>query len=300
MNIGIFGAGSFGEKHIRVIQTIEEFKIIGFYDPNKQQAEIIHKTLGIPYYSNPDSLIKKCDIIDIVSSTNTHAQLIHLALKHKKHIFVEKPICCTKLEIDHLLELEKHNKHTIQVGHIERYNPAMIKTKNIIKNVRKIESKRYGMRNNRNKKTSITLDLMIHDIDIAIHIANSKIKNITASGKDFQEGFYNCVSCEINFQNGITAELIATRSHNIKAQRKTTIYCSHKTIFIDLLNRNVTETQNNKNTIWECDKELNMLEQEFLDLKDNIQNNKKPLIGLKDACTSTEIALEIEELIKSS
>tara|TARA_B110000014_G_C19705385_1_gene369125 strand:+ start:41 stop:445 length:405 start_codon:yes stop_codon:yes gene_type:complete len=92
MNIGVFGVGSFGEKHINVLKNIKNFKIIGFYDPNETRSKEIEKQFQIQHYKNPDSLIKKCHAIDIVSETSTHYAIIEKVIKYNKHIFVEKPI----------------------------------------------------------------------------------------------------------------------------------------------------------------------------------------------------------------
>ena len=104
MNIGVFGVGSFGEKHINVLQNIDYFNIIGFFDPNQKRSLEIEKKFSIKSYTDPEILIKKFDAIDIVSETSTHCELIEFGIQHNKHIFIEKPICSKKEEIKKILK----------------------------------------------------------------------------------------------------------------------------------------------------------------------------------------------------
>ena len=95
MKIGIFGVGSFGEKHIRVLQSINNFDIVGFFDPNEKRANEIQNTFNIKSFNTPLTLIKNCEAIDIVSDTGTHYELIKFGIKHNKHILCEKPFTCS-------------------------------------------------------------------------------------------------------------------------------------------------------------------------------------------------------------
>ena len=295
MNIGIFGVGSFGEKHINVLLDIEEFNIIGFFDPNHKRAIEIAEKYNIKSYSEIDKLIKDCDAIDIVSSTNTHYKLIELGIAHKKHIFVEKPICLTNWEKDKLLEKSANYSGVIQVGHIERYNPILSHKTFKLHNIKSIESVRTGILNKRNKNTSVTFDLMIHDIDLILDIMQSEITKITAEKK------YNHskqkVLCEIGFKNHKIARLIVERGKNIPNKRKMTITCINQIVEIDLLKRIGKNIQKGHINIWDGEQNINPLREELLDFKKSINNRTKPKISVKASCNAVEVALKIEELI---
>ena len=295
MNIGIFGAGSFGEKHIDVLLNIKEFNIIGFFDPNQKRCKEISKKYNIKAYSDTHELISECDAIDIVSSTDTHYELIELGIKYKKHIFVEKPICQKSWEKEKILEKTKNYSGIIQVGHIERYNPILSEKKNELKHIKSIESVRTGILNQRNENTSITLDLMIHDIDLILEIMQSEITNITAEKECNKRN--EKVSCKISFKNNKTANLMAARGKNTTSERKMTITCINKIVEIDLLKRISREIQKGRVKLWESKKNTNPLREEFLDFKKSIINKKTPKISVEASCKAVEVALQIDELI---
>ncbi|MAQ70514.1 MAG: hypothetical protein CMD23_05425 [Flavobacteriales bacterium] len=295
MNIGIFGAGSFGEKHIDVLLNIKEFNIIGFFDPNQKRCKEISKKYNIKAYSDTHELISECDAIDIVSSTDTHYELIELGIEYKKHIFVEKPICQKSWEKEKILEKTKNYSGIIQVGHIERYNPILSEKKTKLKNIKSIESVRTGILNQRNEKTSITLDLMIHDIDLILEIMQSEITNITAEKECNKRS--EKVTCKISFKNNKTANLMAARGKNTTSERKMIITCINKIVKIDLLKRISKEIQKGRVKIWESKKNTNPLREEFLDFKKSIINKKTPKISVKASCKAVEVALKIDELI---
>ena len=295
MNIGIFGVGSFGEKHINVLLDIQGFNIIGFFDPNQKRSIEIEKKYKIKSYSDSHELIQACDAIDIVSSTDTHCALIELGIKYGKHIFVEKPICLTNLEKEKLLEKSAKYSAIIQVGHIERYNPILNKKTFDLKNITSIESIRTGKLNKRNENTPITLDLMIHDIDLILEIMQSKIIKITAQEECNKQN--QKVSCKINFENQKTANLIVERGSETNNERKMTITCINKLVEIDLLKRIGKEIQEGQVKRWDSEKNTNPLKEEFLDFKKSIEDGKKPEITVEAACNAVEVALKIEEII---
>ena len=297
MNIGILGAGSFGEKHINVINQIKEFKIIGFYDPNPKKCLSIEKKYGIKSFQSELDLIKNCDAIDIVSSTETHYKLIKLGLKYKKHIFVEKPICCNKHEVAELLIHNKNVKKVIQVGHIERYNPAMEFNLIETKKITEIHAKRSGIINERNKNNSIVLDLMIHDIDLITKMIDSQIKSIKT--KKHQSNSFESVEAHIIFKNSKKAQLISERGVNIKNNRKMSIKLNDKKIKIDFLNKTHEHwIKGIKEKVFKLDNNANPLQKEFIEFYNNITNKQQPTVGLQEACHAVSIALQIEQLSK--
>ena len=297
MNIGILGAGSFGEKHINVLKNINIFNIQGFYDPNTDISKEIEKKFQIKYYDNPDQLIKECNAIDIVSETASHYALIDKVMKYQKHIFIEKPICCQKLETENILKKTKQYQPTIQIGHIERYNPT-INTGNIdFKNINSIETKRTGSLNERNRNTSITLDLMIHDIDLIISNIQSKLIKIEASGKQQYNIFHNHIDCTLLFENGITANLKASRGENMKNERIMKLYSNKEILELDFIKKLQKRIQKNHESILECNKDTNPLEDEFVAFYQSIKNGTKPIASVEEACAAVDVAIEIDEII---
>ena len=297
MNLGILGVGSFGKKHINVLKNIQGIKIIGFYDPDKKKSIEVEKKFKIKSFRSDVDLIKNCDAIDIVTNTRTHHHLIKLCIKHDKHIFVEKPICCTQDEVDDLKHYGQSYKKIIQVGHIERYNPVSniyeLENTNFIE----INSYRTGILSQRNKKNSIILDLMIHDIDFILNIVRSDIESIS-SRKDNKEGD-EYVESIIIFKNKKIAKLTSERGVNKNSYRVTKVIYKDKLIELDFLNRKVNLLESNQlKKIIETDEKINPLESELTEFYNNVLKNKKPKVSLFDGCRAVEIALKIEKKIK--
>ena len=299
MNIGIFGVGSFGEKHINVIKNIRKINIVGFYDPDPLRCIMIEKKHNIKAFSSELELINHCDAIDIVSSTETHYKLINLGIQYKKHIFVEKPICCTDDEVEKLFIQNKTHNQVIQVGHIERYNPA-IKLDFIDKNeITEIKTKRTGIINERNKKSSLVLDLMIHDIDLIMQMIDSKIQSISSTQKKTNTS--ESIITNIAFKNATKAQLIAERGVKVNNSREMILQLRDKKIEIDFINRTQKHTtQKMKQTELQLDINVNPLKMELLEFYNNIINQTPPTVGIQEACEAVSIALKIEQLSKSN
>ncbi len=299
MNLGILGVGSFGKKHINVLKNIQGIKIIGFYDPDKKKSIEVEKKFKIKSFKSDVDLIKNCDAIDIVTNTRTHHHLIKLCIKHDKHIFVEKPICCTQDEVDDLKHYGQSYKKIIQVGHIERYNPVSniyeLENTNFIE----INSYRTGILSQRNKKNSIILDLMIHDIDFILNIVGSDIESIS-SRKDNKEGD-EYVESIIIFKNKKIAKLTSERGVNKNSYRVTKVIYKDKLIELDFLNRKVNLLESNQlKKIIETDDKINPLESELTEFYNNVLKNKKPKVSLFDGCRAVEIALKIEKKLNNN
>ena len=293
MNIGILGVGSFGEKHLKVLKELNDFNIIGFYDPDEEKSKLIEKKFKIKRYKTTNQLIENCDAVDIVSNTSTHYQLLEIAKSYNKHVFIEKPICSTNIEADQILKNFSNYKPIIQVGHIERYNPTITQELMQLKNIKKIKTKRIGELNKRNQNTALSLDLMIHDIDLILKLCDSEISNISVD----KESNRNSISCHIDFQNKIKVHLTAIRQKNIKSQRTIDITCNHQIIQIDLLNKKRTSNIDISN--WKPVKEVNQLKNQFLDFNKSIKNKTKAKVDIIDACKSTKIAIKIDNMIKN-
>ena len=293
MNIGIFGVGNFGETHIKVLQEIKHFNIVGFFDPNQTKSNKIENDFNIKQYQNASELIKQCDAVDIVSETSTHFELIKNSIKYNKHIFIEKPICSNEMEVSELSKITTNYNSIIQVGHIERYNPAVKEGFQGLSHIESITTTRTGYLDKRNQNVSIALDLMIHDIDLVLSIIKSPITSISAISKKPTHSQHNNIECILKFKNDSKAILRAERRSDIESQRSIKINCIDNLIEIDLLKR-VTKT---KNSIWQAEKNINPLKDEFMDFYSNITTNKRPLVSVEEACNAVKVALEIEKIL---
>ncbi len=291
LKIGIVGTGYFGEIHIKVLLKLKKlFKIVGFFDINKKRSEEISNKYQIPFL-DLNNLIQKSELINITSKTDTHFELIKLALKEKKHLFVEKPICETLSEIKYIKELKKSLDVKIQVGFIERFNPAFLSLSSIKFSAKHIKAIRKTSLLNRNKKNSIVKDLMIHDIDIINTIINSYPKKITVLKKQ-----KNYINCKIIFKNGSIAELIAERTNakNKKLERKMTIQTNdNREIVLDFVKQK-TSINTNGDILFLKSNQINQLEEELKYLHQCILNKKENTISLSEAEKCSIIMNKIE------
>ena len=236
LKIGLFGVGHLGKYHLNNWLTIPNTTVIGFYDPNNENAEAVTATYNIPRYNTVDELLQLIDVADIIAPTNYHFALCEAAIKKGKHIFVEKPLVHTMQEAKLLLQLATESNSKIQVGHVERYNPAFLALQNVSMNPMFIEVHRLAQFNPRGTEVSVVLDLMIHDIDIILSIVKSKVKNISASGVAVMTDTPDICNARIEFDNGCVANLTSSRI-SMKKMRKMRLFQKNAYIGIDFLDK---------------------------------------------------------------
>ena len=291
LKIGIIGTGYFGEIHIRVLQKLKnKFKIIGFFDINKEKSKKISKIYNIPFLQL-DSLINRSDVINITSSTNSHFRLIKKVLNFKKHVFVEKPMCETLHEIKEIEKIKKQNNTQIQIGFIERFNPAFLSVKQLNIKPKKIKAIRRTILSSRNKNSCIIKDLMIHDIDIINSFINSSIEKIRIINKR-----KNYIKCNLIFKNKIIVDLTSERTNakNKKIVRKMNIETNDKKeIEIDFLRKKSSINYLNKK-IHLTSKDNNQLEEEMKYLYNCINSGEENLISTNEAKNCSIIMQKIE------
>ena len=236
IKIGVIGAGHLGKIHIRLLKEIKEFDLIGFYDTNPVNSKKITSEFGISSFSSAKELIDSSDAIDVVTPTKYHFEYAKMAIEKGKHLFVEKPITTTIDEAQELVKLSKEKEVKVQVGHVERFNPAFIAIQKDCNNPMFIEAHRLAEFNPRGTDVPVVHDLMIHDIDIVLSIVKSEIKSIYASGVSIISDTPDIANARIEFENGCVANLTASRI-SLKSMRKTRIFQKDAYISIDFLEK---------------------------------------------------------------
>ena len=205
LKIGVLGAGHLGKIHIKCIQETKEYELIGFYDPDESVSTQVEKDFGIPEFNDIQALIKSVDVVDIVTPTISHFECATQALKEFKHVFIEKPVVNTPEEAKQLIALANEAEVKIQVGHVERFNPAFTAALPYFKQPLFIETHRLAMFNPRGTDVPVILDLMIHDIDIVLSVVKSNIKKINASGVPVVSDTPDIANARLEFDNGCVA-----------------------------------------------------------------------------------------------
>ncbi|ULQ54647.1 Gfo/Idh/MocA family protein [Flavihumibacter fluvii] len=317
LKIGVFGTGHLGKFHLNNWKEIKGVELVGFYDPNDDIAREVTEKYQLKRYTDPEDLLAEIDAADIVAPTNYHFELCQLAIRNGKHVFVEKPLANTMEEARELVKLVKESNVKMQVGHVERFNPAFLATKNLKLNPMFIEVHRLAQFNPRGTEVSVILDLMIHDIDIILHMVNSEVKNISSSGVSVLTDTPDIANVRIEFNNGCVANLTSSRI-SMKKMRKMRLFQKDAYVGIDFLNKktevirlkadneeNVFEfdidTQKGKKTIAVANPmvpEVNAIKLELEEFRDAILNNTVPVVSEVDGFRAMEVAHQILNKIR--
>ena len=239
IKIGVLGAGYLGKIHISQLKELKSVEISGFYDPDKRISQKVKDEYNLHCFSSENNLIAASDAMLIAATSVEHFKLAKKCILAGKHTFIEKPFTETLEQAKEILQLAQHANLKIQIGHIERFNPAFVAAKDFGLNPMFIESHRLAEFNPRGTDVSVILDLLIHDIDIILHIVKSKVKTIHASGVSIVSNKPDIANARIEFENGCVANLTASRI-SIRKERKMRIFQQDAYILVDFLNK-VTE-----------------------------------------------------------
>lgn len=322
LKIGVLGAGHLGKIHINCIQQISDYELIGFYDTDIEVSKEVEKKYGIKSFDNIDDLINSVDVVDIVTPTLSHFECAKKSIIASKHIFIEKPITNTTEEAKSLISLSAEANVKVQIGHVERFNPAFLSIQDKIENPMFVESHRLAEFNPRGTDVSVIHDLMIHDIDIILSIVKSNVKRISANGVAIVSETPDIANARIEFDNGCVANLTASRV-SLKNMRKTRIFQKNAYISVDFSEKDAALLQM-KNVDGEVDpfsvvldlgeekgkKEIvfekptiienNAIKDELQSFANSIHNNTQPLVNVEDGYNALRIASIIIEKMKFS
>ena len=319
LKVGVFGTGHLGKFHLNNWKEIAGIELVGFYDPNDEAAGQVASHYNLKRFTNDDELIDACDIIDVVAPTNFHFAICQKAIRKGKHVFVEKPLANTVEEAQQLVKLVKESNIKLQVGHVERFNPAFLAVSNVALKPMFIEVHRLAQFNPRGTEVSVILDLMIHDIDIILSIVKSGVKNISASGVAVLTDTPDIANARIEFDNGCVANLTSSRI-SMKKMRKIRLFQKDAYIGIDFLNKKTEiiklkeegeenvfafdiETGSGAKTIAIANPmvpEVNAIKKELEEFVAAIQNNTRTTVNEMDGLWAMEVAHNILQKINQN
>lgn len=236
LRIGVFGVGHLGKFHLNNWKEIPEVEVAGFYDPSDEMSKFVEDTYGIRRFRDPEALMDACDAADIVAPTTSHYALCKMAILKSRHVFVEKPLANDMDEAREIVKLVHEANIKFQVGHVERFNPALLAAKEYPLHPMFIEVHRLAQFNPRGTDVSVILDLMIHDIDIILSLVKSNVKNILANGVQVLSDTPDIASVRMEFDNGCVVNLTSSRI-SMKKMRKMRLFQKDAYIGIDFLNK---------------------------------------------------------------
>ena len=303
LKIGVIGVRHLAETHIKLLKEIDNFELLGYYDADEPFKKNIAKKYQVNHFDDVDELISLVDVVDIIQPTISHFDYAVKAIKQSKHVFIEKPVTETIEEAKQLLELAEEANVKVQVGHVERFNPAFKVAFPYLSNPMFIETHRMIEFDPKTANIPVVMDLMSHDLDIILSVVKSNIKKISATGVEVIGNTPDVVSAVVEFDNGCVANLTASRI-SLKNERISKFYQRDAHIKIDYLKQETSLfslTTNGKTEI--CSKKLkfkkeNPVRTELEEFANSIIQNKAPKVSILDGSIMLDAAYKIAEKMK--
>lgn len=236
LKTAVIGVGYLGKFHAQKYASLPQSKLVAVCDTNQQVANEIASEHDVAVIENYLDLIGKVDAVSIVVPTQKHFEVAKPFLENGIHVLLEKPITSTVEEAQQLVDIARANNAVLQIGHLERFNPAIMAVKHVLSEPMFIESHRVAPFNPRGADVNVVLDLMIHDIDIILNFVGSPVKHIDASGVPVLSDDIDIANVRIQFENGCVANVTASRV-SLKSERKMRIFQHDTYVTIDFQNK---------------------------------------------------------------
>jgi predicted dehydrogenase len=321
LKVGIVGTGHLGKLHTKMFKSIENCELVGVYDSNPKQLKLVSSELNVPGLGSIGELLKKVDAVSIAATTTAHYELAKKCFDSGVHVFIEKPITATIKEAEELVEISEKKNLNLQVGHIERFNPALVSMEKYIDEPKFIQTDRLAQFNPRGTDVAVVLDLMIHDIDIILSLVKSDVVDVQANGVAVVSDHLDIANARLQFANGAVANVTASRISQ-KKLRKMRIFQKDSYIALDFVT-GVAESyrlvapdaeispslisfgeigvgDKRKKLVYEQpeQKELNALQYELQLFVNSVINKAKPLVSGIDGLRALKVAQIIIQKIE--
>lgn len=308
LRVGVIGVGHLGEYHVQKYKNLPMVDLVGIVDTNPDRANEIARNYNTTAYKRHHEILKKVDAVSLAVPTVSHFQVAKDVLSHGIHLLIEKPITYKLEPADALINLANEKNLILQVGFVERFNPAIVKMMSLLKNPVFIEAHRMNIFTQRGTDTDVVFDLMIHDLDIILNMVSSKVKELHAVGMSVVTGMTDIANARMIFENGVVANLSTSRvSH--KNIRKIRVYQPDLYMEADCLKRsiNITRLDNGNGELANlCElrpetsqyPDCDHLADEIGSFVRSVMNKSRPVVPGEDGRRALKISLEIIDQIK--
>ncbi len=316
VKVGVVGVGNMGRHHVKSYVALKHIcDLVGIYDIDREKGDETARAYGIVSFPDLESLLKNTDAISVVTPTNTHYQIAGAAMEKGLNVLIEKPITGTVEEAQNLLNLAKKQKAILQVGHIERFNPAVIELPKILEDQKiiAVSMERMGPFDPRVADIDVIQDLMIHDIDIMRFMLPQNIKELQAFGSVTRScnGLTDFAVANLLLEEDIIVSLTASRVTNKKVRRLTVttmsayieldylerrITVSHKGGYASLNHLSEYHQENKVEKVFSSDEEP--LRNQLAHFIACVQNGNKPKITGIDGMEALRISKQIQDRIQ--
>jgi len=321
LKVGVIGTGHLGKLHTKMFKSIENCELVGIYDSNPEQVKVVSTEFNVQGMSSVEELLKKVDAVSIAATTTAHHEVAKKCFENGVHVFIEKPITATIREAEELVEISERKNLNLQVGHIERFNPALVSMEKYIDEPKFIQTDRLAQFNPRGTDVAVVLDLMIHDIDIILSLVKSDVIDVQANGVAVVSDHLDIANARLQFANGAVANVTASRISQ-KKLRKMRIFQKDSYVALDFIT-GVAEAyrllppdspvdpnlisfgeigvgDKRKKLVYEQpeQKELNALQYELQLFVDSVLSKTKPVVSGVDGLRALKVAQIIIQKIE--
>ena len=241
IRIGVIGVGNMGQHHTRVLSLLKDVELFGVADINIERGLDIASRYRVRFFADYHDLLPHVEAVCIAVPTRLHYPVGMTCLQAGIHVLIEKPIAASITEAESLVNAAAESQCILQVGHIERFNPAFQELSKVLKTeeLLAIEAHRMSPYSHRANDVSVVLDLMIHDIDLLLELAAAPVIKLTASGsRAADSGYLDYVTATLGFANGIVATLTASKVTHRKI-RRIAAHCKNSLTEADFLNNDI-------------------------------------------------------------
>ena len=309
--VAVIGVGYLGKFHAEKYSGMDNVRLVGVADIDRSRAEDVAARFGTRAFTDYRELLGRVDAVSIVVPTESHFKVGLEFLNHDVDVLIEKPMTTTLEQADELIDVAESRARILQIGHLERFNPAVLALKDIITHPMFIEAHRLSVFKDRSTDISVVLDLMIHDIDIILNIVKSEIQSIHAAGVPVICEHADIANVRLQFESGCVANVTASRI-STKNERKIRLFQKDAYISVDFANREITLIRRNENhsdsLVPGTDfqqlsfTEADVLEDELASFIQAVRTRKSPVVsgyaGRKALAVALDIMIQVEAAIK--
>lgn len=302
----VIGAGYLGRFHAQKYAALPQVELVGVVDPDPKAGEAVARETGCRAYANYRELLGKVDAVSVVTPTPLHHRVSMDFLESGAHVLVEKPITSTVEEARELVAAASRFGRILQVGHLERFNPAILAVESMLDRPRFVESNRLAPFKPRGTDVSVVLDLMIHDIDLIQNIVGSPVSSIDAVGASVFTDEIDIANARIRFENGCVADATASRI-SMKSERKLRVFQADAYLSIDLQQKVLTHVRKGAGAMQAGVPQVEINEQSFdpgdalrdeiVSFLECIETGRRPVVSGEDGLRALETATRIGELL---
>jgi predicted dehydrogenase len=299
IRVGVVGVGHIGREHARIYSQLPDVEFVGLHDVDSHVAEKVAQRHGVKAFPSAQALAQEVDAATVATPTSTHHEIAGLFLGLGKHVLVEKPITDDTVQAKALVDLAQQKNIVLQVGHIERFNPALNALEEKLTHPRFIEAHRLSTYPGRSTDIGVVLDLMIHDIDVVLHLVRSPIVNIDSVGTAVLSKGEDIANARIRFANGCVANLTTSRI-SFEKMRKIRVFQDDAYLSLDyfdqsgVIYRKVNAQIVKENIKIEKDEPLKLELSAFIEC---VRLRQAPRVDGAQGAAALDIAMKITEQI---